>query len=497
MTRKHLLAQCLEPTAITEQALRVCIAVASDDAYFADERAKAAIDAGEIFGFSRKMSVENGVATIAVEGPLVRKAGGVKNISGLTSYEAIRADLRAAKADPSVRSIDWFFDTPGGVVSGLFETADEIKAMRGVKPMRAVVAEANSAGYVLAAAVGNIEIEQTGEAGSVGVVYGYEVPDQTGAKVIKFVSSVSPLKNADPATDAGRTAMQERVDHTGELLVAKVAELRGVSVETVKEQFGKGGVMQGAQAVAAGLADRVGSITSTRGAQMSQTTSAAAGLAAGPTAGPMQCNKCGGSCSASDDGDEDTNAAADFGRKAMTLLGATDHATALGLVKAGADELTAQATARVKAAADAKAQAGADFFAAIKGGIEGGKLTLATAASVLDFIDDDQAGKVKAALAEPNRAATIDAAVAAFALAEVTPREAKSVKTFIDSKGPALPTAHKPPANTKGNRAEVHKQLVATATANGIPQAAVQSFANLTIAEIEAKVEQSNRKQGA
>src|SRR5215470_10897118 len=43
-----------------------------------------------------------------------------------SDYSEIRANLRRALADPSVRTIDLVIDSPGGSVLGLPETADAI-----------------------------------------------------------------------------------------------------------------------------------------------------------------------------------------------------------------------------------------------------------------------------------------------------------------------------------------------------------------------------------
>ncbi len=52
-----------------------------------------------------------------------------------TDYNTIRANVRRALADPSVRAIDLVIDSPGGNVLGLPETADAIHAANLVKPV--------------------------------------------------------------------------------------------------------------------------------------------------------------------------------------------------------------------------------------------------------------------------------------------------------------------------------------------------------------------------
>ena len=63
---------------------------------------------------------------------------------------------------------------------------------------------------------------------------------------MKYISSVSPLKNSN-------SELQALVDSLGEIFVENVARNRGVTVENVKENFGKGGLFVGKDAVSAGL----------------------------------------------------------------------------------------------------------------------------------------------------------------------------------------------------------------------------------------------------
>ena len=65
------------------------------------------------------------IAVIHVRGTLVHRTGGLSAMSGLVSYERIRADFRAALADPEVRVILFVVDSPGGEVAGVFDLVDE------------------------------------------------------------------------------------------------------------------------------------------------------------------------------------------------------------------------------------------------------------------------------------------------------------------------------------------------------------------------------------
>jgi len=81
-------------------------------------------------------------------------------------------------------------------------------------------------------------------------------------KTHEIVSSVSPNKRPDPATDVGRGQIQALVDELAGIFVGAVARNRGVTAEDVVQKFGRGGLLVGSSAVKAGMADSVGSFES-------------------------------------------------------------------------------------------------------------------------------------------------------------------------------------------------------------------------------------------
>ena len=80
-----------------------------------------------------------GVAVIGVSGTLVKKASWLDAVSGMQSYESIRADFQDAVRDPRIQGILLDVDSPGGEVGGLFDLADEIYNARAEKPCFAIV----------------------------------------------------------------------------------------------------------------------------------------------------------------------------------------------------------------------------------------------------------------------------------------------------------------------------------------------------------------------
>ena len=211
-----------------------------------------------------RLVIRDGVGIMKVEGPLFKRANLMVELCGATSYEILRRDLQAALDDPAIHSIALMVDSPGGEANGCDELANAIYAARGVKPITAFVSGmAASGGYWIASAAERVVVSDLAVLGSIGVVLGVQdrtaAEERRGVRTIEFVSSQSPGKRPDVNTDAGRSQIQTMVDDLAQVFVSAVAKFRGVSAEDVVTKFGAGGVKIGANAVAAGMADEVGS----------------------------------------------------------------------------------------------------------------------------------------------------------------------------------------------------------------------------------------------
>ncbi|HEY8742629.1 MAG TPA: S49 family peptidase, partial [Chloroflexota bacterium] len=216
-------------------------------------------------GDSRAIAVQDGVATINVRGPIVPHADLFDQMSGVASVEGIRAQIGAIMADDSIKSWVCAFDSPGGVVTGIGALAETIRQVCAVKPGVAFVeGMATSAANWLAAGFTQRVVDKSAWMGSIGCIMGWTddraMKEMVGLKDIKFISSDSPDKNPDPTTDAGKAVYQKLVDDSAAVFIQDLAKLYGVSVDTVKKDFGRGAMFTGKKAVSAGLADKVGSL---------------------------------------------------------------------------------------------------------------------------------------------------------------------------------------------------------------------------------------------
>ncbi len=211
------------------------------------------------------------VAVIPLHGVIVHRADLFTDISGASSIERFRARLNEALADQAVASILIDIDSPGGTVDGVIEMAEEIRAARGgEKPIRAIAnTEAASAAYWLGAQADELIVSPSGEVGSIGVWSAHvdrsKFDEIVGVKTTLISSGKYKVEGNpfEPLGEEARDAMQADVDRYYQHFIADVAKGRGVSKAKVEKDFGEGRMVGPAQALAAGMVDRVASFEET------------------------------------------------------------------------------------------------------------------------------------------------------------------------------------------------------------------------------------------
>ncbi|NWD49027.1 S49 family peptidase [Pseudomonas gingeri] len=219
---------------------------------------------GKALDNTRSVTMRNGVAIIPVTGPIFRYANMFTRISGATSTAVLATDLQTALDDPKVKAIVLQVDSPGGEANGINELADMIHSARDKKRIVSYVGGSGaSAAYWLASAASEVIVDDTALLGSIGVVLNVSVTkDDGGKKSYEIVSSTAPNKRPNIETEEGRAEIAKTVDALADVFVSKVARNLGVSADKVPEMGGHGGLKVGADAVASGLAHRVGSLES-------------------------------------------------------------------------------------------------------------------------------------------------------------------------------------------------------------------------------------------
>lgn len=255
-----------QPWAISEDGLQLVLAVHSRGELFAERLARARADVGgRDLENASAMIVVDGVAQIPIVGPLFRHASMLTDVSFATSYGDIAKDLRAALEDPEVTAIVLCIDSPGGEAAGVGELAERIRAAAAKKPVTAYAEGACcSAAYWLACGATEIVAAPSAWLGSIGVriavVDDAAAQEKIGVRRVEIVSSQSPGKRGEPIDDDVLARLQSRADELAEIFVQDVARFRGTDPERVLAEFGQGDVLIGGKAVAAGMADRIGSL---------------------------------------------------------------------------------------------------------------------------------------------------------------------------------------------------------------------------------------------
>ncbi|MBF0270326.1 MAG: S49 family peptidase [Alphaproteobacteria bacterium] len=223
---------------------------------------------GDLLANTRGVVVRDGVATVSINGPIFRHANLMTDLSGATSLGLTAKEFGAAVDSPAVKAIILSLDSPGGQANGIAEFQAAVRSANAIKPVVAYVGGmSTSAAYFIASGAGEIVVDRMATLGSIGIIATLRdtsaIDQSRGVKTYNIVSSQSPLKNADPGTEAGMASLQAYVDRLAQEFINAVAEARGVAPEKVMADFGQGGLLVGADAVAAGMADALGSYEQT------------------------------------------------------------------------------------------------------------------------------------------------------------------------------------------------------------------------------------------
>lgn len=205
------------------------------------------------------------VAIISMCGPIVYRSSWLSMYFGLATIETMQYQLRAALADPAVRSIVWRCASPGGMVEMVPEFADEIYAARGQKPL-VFVADTliASCAYWLASQGDLIIATRSSQLGAIGTYCEHHdisgMLERIGEKVTLISHGAHKVDGNpyEPLSDDARAALQAYADEVGNDFEAAVARGRGVTKKVVLDTFGQGQVFTGKNAIALSMADKLG-----------------------------------------------------------------------------------------------------------------------------------------------------------------------------------------------------------------------------------------------
>ena len=184
------------------------------------------------------------------------------------ALDNVSKDLLMLENKPDIKNILMVYDSPGGEVTGVSDAANLIKEISQKKPIDAYVSGmAASAAYWLASASTRIIGENTSEFGSIGVVVSYVdkkgQEEKNGVKRHTLVSSLSPNKNLDIATDEGKAVIMQILDGIATIFIDSVAQNRKTTFENVSENYGKGSMFLAGQAKQLGMIDEISTFQDT------------------------------------------------------------------------------------------------------------------------------------------------------------------------------------------------------------------------------------------
>ncbi len=212
---------------------------------------------------ARGYQVIDGVAVLNINGALVHRGRMQGMSSYLLGYNDLAADLEHAMGNPDVHAVLQVYDSPGGEAQGAFEFAQRVMDLRGKKPMKAIAdGMAASAAFLGASAADEVVITRNGYAGSIGVVMRHvdfsRALANEGISVTHIFAGAHKIDGHQfaPLPDAVRDDLQTEVNDLYEMFIDAVVAHRGMAAGSVRKT--EAATYRGVAAVAAGLADRIG-----------------------------------------------------------------------------------------------------------------------------------------------------------------------------------------------------------------------------------------------
>jgi len=191
------------------------------------------------------LSVENGIGTVSIEGPILRKPDVFDRVlMGATDSAEIGAALREAGGRNDIKAVFLDIDSPGGTVAGTPELAAAVASINERKPVYAFSSGLMcSAAYWIASQARAVYATPSARVGSIGVVQAVidnsAALDARGIKVEVF--SVGKYKAmgapGTPLTDDQRELIQSNLAETAaDFHAAVLSRGRAIPAEAMEGQ---------------------------------------------------------------------------------------------------------------------------------------------------------------------------------------------------------------------------------------------------------------------
>lgn len=211
----------------------------------------------------RLLSVDSGIATITISGPLVNSDSPYLEYYGVTAYQEIREAILAAANDPEVKQVLLSLDSGGGAVTGCDDTAKLIRLINDkVKPVTTYADTMCSAAYWLGCSAGNVYATKSSLVGSIGIISTFkEYSEQNKAEGVTVTvlraGKHKALANQNEKLSAeARAQIQKLLDASYTVFVEHVTAMRGGTYEMNDKTRADGQEFIGQAAVDVGLVDQ-------------------------------------------------------------------------------------------------------------------------------------------------------------------------------------------------------------------------------------------------
>lgn len=223
----------------------------------------------------------NGKAYFELTGPLTPDLGFFAMLFGGSSTKQFNESLNKAKNDPAVTDALVRIGSPGGLVEGMFESAEAVADFNKVKPIDfisdGVVA---SAAYLIASQGRNIYMTSNSvRAGNIGAIINHKNYSQAlKAEGVEFIEIASgDFKGTGSPnramTEKEKAFIKEDIMAVATMFFEAVSIGRGISVDAVREM--EGAIYRGQKAIEVGLVDGVSTIDDLLTSKASAKTSGA------------------------------------------------------------------------------------------------------------------------------------------------------------------------------------------------------------------------------
>ena len=212
--------------------------------------------ANSIFGNQEPdsiLSIDGDTATIKIHGRLSQKGPSpIARYFGFTGtgYLDIIEAIREISENTDIKYVTLNMNTPGGEVLGVDNVYQAIEALCKKKEKVTAVNQGliASAGYWIASAADEIISESpVNLTGSIGVIITVidwtEFDKKLGIREVVIVSRNAPEKYPDVSKRKGIEILQKEADSIERVFIGRIAAGRGVSIEHVEKNYGRGSVL--------------------------------------------------------------------------------------------------------------------------------------------------------------------------------------------------------------------------------------------------------------